>query len=72
MNLFTKKWVDVEGKWVQTETADITVWAAVNVDTGEVSTDEIFDCDDNLPECLSSWEWKKFSLVLVSPVQEKF
>jgi hypothetical protein len=71
MNLFTKKMIDIEGKWGEIETTDINVWAAVNVDTGEVCTDEIYDYEDNLPKISSQWEWKKFSLVLVPPTQEK-
>jgi hypothetical protein len=57
------QFVDQNNKWVEIKSERLNVWAAVNIETGEVEMDEIFDNNDGLPEILPSWEWREFLLV---------
>jgi hypothetical protein len=62
-NMFCTKFVNQNGKWVEIKSEKLNVWAAVNIETGEVDMDEIFNNNDGLPEILPSWEWREFLLV---------
>ena len=62
IELFAKKSINIDGKWVETTFPDLTVWAAVNMETGEVDLGNISDTDDDLPRLMPQWRWLEFTL----------
>jgi hypothetical protein len=62
IELFAKKSIDVDGKLVEAVFPDLTVWAAVNTETGEVDLGNISDTDDDLPRLMPQWCWLEFTL----------
>jgi hypothetical protein len=42
---------------------EIYVWASVNLQTGEVDTEDLREFDDELQALTPNWEWRKFTLI---------